>query len=145
MSAIIYASMSGNSEFVAEEVQRRIDGSELIHADGLTPERLATLGRVVAVIPTWGRGEIPADAERIAQALEGCGEDALAALEFALIAPGDRTYPDFCGGGLRFASLLKAHGARELQPPLTLDGIPMERHLDDIDAWLAALPQSVEN
>lgn len=132
---VLYASMSGNAEWLALEIAR-VQSIPSVHADLARVPDLADAGRVLAVMPTWGRGELPLDAGPLARAL-AAAPGALAGVAFGLIALGDRRYPDFCGGGLAFARLLVAAGASELAPPLLLDGAPVERHWGEVEHWLA--------
>lgn len=134
---IAYASMSGNSEFVAQQVQGRV-GGDVVHADDLTVERLKGTERALFVVPSWGDGEVPADAEPLYEALQQAGPGALPALRFALIAPGNRSYADFCGGGKRFAAALAGAGAQPIADPLLVDGA-IEPQLDAILAWVDGL------
>jgi len=132
---VLYASMSGNAEWLALEIARA-RSIPSVHADLARVPELARAGRVLAVMPTWGRGELPLDASPLVRAL-AAAPGALAGVAFAVVALGDRRYPDFCGGGLTFARLLVAAGASELAPPLLLDGAPAERHWGEVERWLA--------
>lgn len=138
---VFYASMSGNSEFLAGEIVRLLDeqgqAATLRHADTLDLDAIAAHERVIAVIPSWGDGELPADAEPLGEAL-AAREEPLT-LRYALVAPGDRSYPDFCGGGRRFAELLDGAGATAVGERLELDGGPVERHVEAVAAWLRQL------
>lgn len=143
---IAYASMSGNSEFLAGEVHGQLtdalgDAATLVHLDALGWETLTSTARALFVIPTWGSGEVPVDAEALYDRLRAPeSSGALDGLEFGLIAPGDRAYEDFCGGGKRFAEALKGAGATEAFSALLLDGNPIEQHLDVVAKWVEKLP-----
>jgi sulfite reductase (NADPH) flavoprotein alpha-component len=141
--------MSGNSEFLAEWIADALKAkstqAEVDHADALTLDRLGGLSDVIFVIPTWGSGEVPAPAEPLYMAMQAATPTvppALSHLRYAMVAPGDTTYPDFCGGAKRFDEAVARHGARRLGTILMLDGIPMEKHLDRLERWLNDVVQS---
>lgn len=146
---VIHASMSGNSEFLAEWIVDALKAkgiqASVEHADAVTLDRLASLNDAIFVIPTWGSGEVPAPAEPLYFAMQAASPTvppALAQLRYAMVAPGDTTYPDFCGGAKLFDEAVARHGARRLGTILMLDGIPMEKHLNRLERWLNDVVQS---
>jgi len=138
--------MSGNSQHLAEAIAgwwtegeptaapARSETTDLVPLSALQTTRVA-----IFVIPTWGQGEIPAPAEPLFAALQAAPEGSLAGLTYALVAPGDRSYPDYCGAGRLFDAALQRCGARRVGAILCLDGIPMERHYQPVMGWLGGV------
>lgn len=82
---------------------------------------LAAAGRALFVVSTYGDGEPPDEgrgfARRLMAAPAGLGH-----LDYAVLALGDREYPDFCGFGRRLEHWLQASGAQPLFERVELDG-----------------------
>jgi len=92
---------------------------------------------LLAVCSTSGDGDSPVDAREFIEHVP----PGVANVRFAVLAPGDKAYPNFCSAGHALASALAAKGARALLPVRELDG----ENPPAVDAWvrdvLAALPR----
>jgi sulfite reductase (NADPH) flavoprotein alpha-component len=150
---VIYASMSGNSEFLANQIADYLNEKHSIDAEArladlLSLEELSSMDFAVFVIPTWGRGEIPADAERLHDEIQHADGNPLTSLTFSLLAPGDKQYPDYCQAGKTFAQSLEDAGATKAADILMLDGIPVEKYEDDVkqwvDGWVEKIPAETQ-
>ena len=141
---IVYASMSGNSEFIAQAAAQALRDAALQPVD-VQPADLAPLdtilnaGSVLFVLSTWGQGEPPADAEPLLHAINTAPADALRPLRFAIIGLGDHRYPIFCGAAHLLADALVAKSACQIADPLLLDGVPVEQYADQVRQHVQAL------
>ena len=124
---IIYASQAGHAERLARLT------AQAFHAQGQMPRLLALNnwqpGQVhdgqlcLFVVSTYGEGE-PPDQGRLFAKSQLCSAipRRLPALEFAVLALGDRLYPDFCAFGRQLDTWLEQSGGRRAFPMLALDG-----------------------
>lgn len=122
---VIYASESGNSEKLANDV------AKLARKQGFKPKvvdfadlDLATLpkaGKLVAIAATWGEGEPPARAVRAYGELMGEGAPRLEGVEFAVLALGDTSYAEFCAIGKALDARFEALGAKRAAERIDLD------------------------
>ncbi len=121
---VVHASQTG----IAEELARRTaelltaGGRDASVADiaGLDAARLAAQRTALFVASTTGEGDAPDSAGRFA-AVEMAAPAALAGLQYAVLALGDRGYADYCGFGRRLDEWLAASGASALFERLDVD------------------------
>ncbi|MEQ8934581.1 MAG: flavodoxin domain-containing protein, partial [Amphiplicatus sp.] len=121
---VAHASQTG----IAEELARRT--AEMLTAGGrdanvvdiasLDAARLAAQRTALFVASTTGEGDAPDSAGRFA-ALVMSEPAALADLQYAVLALGDRGYTDYCGFGRRLDAWLAASGASALFERLDVD------------------------
>lgn len=119
---IAYASMSGNTEEIAdllkaklEQLGHSIDLREIEHTD--TKELLDYDAFLIGSY-TWGDGELPYEAEDFYEALPQVN---LSGKKAAVFGSGDTAYPQFCAAVDLFQQRLKEAGAE-----LTQEGIRIE-------------------
>jgi MioC protein len=115
---ILVGTMTGTADLVAEEVRDRLAaaGAEvrILPMDGLDAGVFAGGGTFLICTSTYGQGDVPDNAQGLFGALEAA-KPALGAVEYGVIALGDRTYAaTFCFGGKRFDALLTRLGARRI-------------------------------
>lgn len=108
--------MTGTAEMVAQEVQTALEAAghqcSIQMMDGLDASVFSGGGPFLVCTSTYGQGDVPDNAQALVNSLEGERPD-LAAVNYGIIALGDRTYKDtYCQGGLRFDKLLTELGAK---------------------------------
>lgn len=87
----------------------------------VAPRELVAFRRVLLIASTTGEGEVPDQGKIFLARLDGARLDGVS---FALLALGDRSYAQFCGGGERLRDALVAAGATEAMPPARADREP---------------------
>jgi sulfite reductase (NADPH) flavoprotein alpha-component len=115
---IVYASESGNSEKLANDLAKaaRKNGLKptLIDMADLEPSDLTKAKRLVFIAATWGDGEPPARAVHAYAELMGEGTPRLDGVEFGVLALGDTAYAEFCAIGKKIDERLAALGGKRV-------------------------------
>lgn len=75
---------------------------------------------LLIITSTTGNGELPARLQPLHDALQHPSANTIE-LRYALLALGDSTYPNFCGGGRMLAKALDRSGATAMASSLELD------------------------
>jgi len=130
---VVYASQTGTAESLARQAASALAGEgniRCIALDQLTSEALQAGGRFLFVVSTHGQGEAPDNGRRFVSRCLGQPLD-LSAMEFALLALGDRSYEHFCAFGQALAEWLAARGARQRFGPILVDRLDRP----SLDAW----------
>jgi sulfite reductase (NADPH) flavoprotein alpha-component len=110
---VVHASQTGHAERLARLSAMAFPGATLCPLANLSVERLRNARRALFVVSTYGEGYAPDRARRFEAQLMGAPID-LDGLDYAVLALGDREYPDFCAFGHRLDTWLYASGARRL-------------------------------
>lgn len=122
---IVYASESGNSEKLANDLAKiaRKNGLKpaVIDMADLDAAALTSAKRLVFIAATWGEGEPPARAIRAYNELMGDAAPRLDGIEFGVLALGDTAYVEFCAIGKKIDERLAALGAKRVVDRLDLD------------------------
>ncbi len=138
--SVVYASQTGAAESLARQAVEslaRTGEVACLPLDQLDVERLQAGGRFLFVVSTHGQGEVPDNGRHFVRRVMNESVD-LSAVEFGLLALGDRNYPDFCAFGRRLSAWLIGHGARAGFAPIEVDRLDAEalaiwrRHLIDL-------------
>lgn len=105
--AILYGSSLGNTQFVAQKIQRYFPDALLASVSDVKLEELSSFDLVILGTSTWGVGNMQDDFELF---VTGLLKTNLAGKQFALFGLGDQNnYPDsFCNGMGKLYHLLKA-------------------------------------
>ncbi|WP_029556530.1 sulfite reductase flavoprotein subunit alpha [Xanthobacter sp. 91] len=132
---VAHASQTGTAARLAGAVfEGLIAGGEkatLAPLGALKPADIARFPLVLLVASTTGEGEVPDGARAFLKRLKASG---LKGIRFAMLALGDRSYANFCGGGRRLREALLAAGAVEALPLREADGDPSGAFLAWVDA-----------
>ncbi|AIY06845.1 flavodoxin [Planococcus sp. PAMC 21323] len=106
-TAIIYASVTGNTEQLAEMLQtamlHRGISVELYRIEEFSIEDLPFFDCVLIGTYTWGSGEIPAEMHELYKAIEELEKKEL---KTAVFGTGDSFFAEFCGAVDRFRDML---------------------------------------
>lgn len=139
---IFVGTVYGNALMVAEEAEPLLAdlGHQVkIFEDPTLDDWQRYADQVVLVITsTTGQGNLPDSIAPLFQAIK----DKLGhqpALRYGVIALGDSSYEDFCGGGKSFDALLQEHNATRLGEVLLVDATeypePEELTSPWVEAW----------
>ena len=105
--AIVYSSVTGNTEKLAEMVQEAAQNQgitiEVYPVDEFPLSQLHWLDVVMIGTYTWGNGEIPEEMHSLYQAIEKLGRKEL---RTAVFGTGDSFFAEFCGAVDRFRDML---------------------------------------
>ncbi len=118
---VAYASQTGSAERIARLTAQALPGAAALPIASLTAEQLARIDRLFVVASTYGEGEPPDAARGFARTMARTPTD-LSHLSYAVLALGDREYPDFCAFGHRIDQWLHSGGAQRLFDAIEQDG-----------------------
>lgn len=126
--AIVYASITGNTKELAEELYERFLGQP-VEVDIYKIEEFPFLHLrhfdVIAIgTYTWGDGEIPEEMRGLYQAFESFGKKNIVT---AVFGTGDSFYPRYCGAVDLFRDMLYVH--TNLAATLKVELTPQVRDL----------------
>ncbi|MBV8041182.1 flavodoxin [Pluralibacter sp.] len=119
---IFVGTMYGNALLVAEEAQTLLEaqGHKVkVFEDPEVGDWESYQGKYALVITsTTGQGDLP---DSIVPLFQGIQDMYQPHLRYGIIALGDSTYANFCGGGKRFDALLQEQGAQRIGDMLMID------------------------
>jgi sulfite reductase (NADPH) flavoprotein alpha-component len=122
---IAFASQAGQAEQLALKTAAlmRQAGAEvtLQSLARLNPERLRHHHRILFIVSTFGEGDAPDSARAFAKRMQFESGEALAHVEYAMLALGDRNYVKFCGFGHTLDHWLRNRGAHAAFPMVEVD------------------------
>ncbi|MEW6256696.1 MAG: sulfite reductase flavoprotein subunit alpha [Pseudomonadota bacterium] len=121
---IAFASQSGTAERLAWQSAGALQASGLpvtvAPLASLGPDAFGAARKALFVVSTFGEGEPPDQARAFARRMERA-DAGLAALDYGVLALGDRTYEQFCGFGRALDDWLRAKGATPLFARIEMD------------------------
>jgi sulfite reductase (NADPH) flavoprotein alpha-component len=117
---VAYASQTGTAERIARLTAQALPGAAALPVAALDRAMLGQIERLLVIASTYGEGEPPDRARGFARMLAETPPD-LSHLHYAVLALGDREYPDFCAFGHRIDHGLHAAGASRLFDPIEVD------------------------
>jgi len=108
-TAIFYGSSLGNTQFVAEKIQKALPAADCVAVNDLTVSQILKYDNIILGTSTWGVGNLQDDFELFVDLLLSID---MSEKTFALFGLGDQhTYPDtFCNGMGKLYSLLADKG-----------------------------------
>ena len=119
---IFVGTMYGNSLLVAEEAETILGGlghQAKVFEDPMVSDWESYTGKYVLVVTsTTGQGDLPDSIVPLFNDLQDMYQPHL---RYGIIALGDSTYANFCGGGKRFDALLQEQGAQRIGDMLMID------------------------
>lgn len=119
-----YASQTGQAERLALQSAAALQKAGVavhVHSlEKLTPPQLGKYRRALFVASSFGEGEPPDPARRFSRMLHDQSE-ALAHMQYAVLALGDKNYVQFCGFGQALDQRLRVLGAQPLHPIIEVD------------------------
>ena len=122
---ILWGSQTGNAEGLGKKLGKALAAKghspTLRNMADVSTEDLTTSEHVLIITSTYGDGEPPDNAAALHAALHATDAPALSSVNFAVLALGDSSYPDFCKCGHDFHTRLAALGAKPLVPIVESD------------------------
>ncbi|MGC9270784.1 diflavin oxidoreductase [Acidiphilium sp.] len=117
---VLYATESGNAEALAaaaaHDAQKRGFAVKLLDMADIDIASLRDAVNLLIITSTWGEGEPPQRAAPFMRALLADTAPRLEGVGFAVLALGDRSYPQFCETGRQIDARLETLGARRVAP-----------------------------
>ncbi|WP_404328713.1 flavodoxin domain-containing protein [Mesobacillus maritimus] len=108
--AIVYASITGNTRELAEELYERFLAQQvevdIYKIEEFPFSHLSHFDVIAIGTYTWGDGEIPEEMRGLYQAFESCGKKTIVT---AVFGTGDSFYPRYCGAVDLFRDMLYVH------------------------------------
>ncbi len=143
---IFVGTMYGNSLLVAEEAQAQLEAlghKARVYEDPHSGDWEAYTGKYVLVVTsTTGQGDLPDSIMPLFDALKYMYQPHM---RYGIIALGDSTYANFCGGGKKFDALLQEQGAKRIGEMLMIDASetpePEAESAPWVEQWATLLDQ----
>ncbi|PPT76939.1 sulfite reductase [Xanthomonas arboricola pv. populi] len=122
---IVWASQTG---FARELAQRSVAalqsagvGAHALPIEAVDSDRLARVPRLLCIVSTTGEGDAPDHAQAAERAWLADHAQDLTAVQYAVLALGDRGYTHYCAFGRRLDDRLQARGATRLFERIEVD------------------------
>jgi len=143
---IAYASMSGNTEEIAELIKSNlepfgydIDIEEIEHLD---IQKLVEYDGILLGVYTWGNGDLPYEVEDFYDEIENVD---LTGKKAAIFGSGDRSYPEFCAAVDLLEEKLELSGAEIVQKGLKIELAPeAEEDIEQCNSFAISFSKSIE-
>ena len=120
---IFVGTMYGNSLLVAEEAEAILSGlghKATVYEDPQVNDWESYTGKYVLVVTsTTGQGDLPDSIVPLFQGIKDIGYQP--DVHYGIIALGDSSYANFCGGGKQFDALLQEQSAQRVGDMLLID------------------------
>ncbi|MEG8130814.1 sulfite reductase flavoprotein subunit alpha [Xanthomonas hortorum] len=147
---IVWASQTGFARELAERsvaaLQSAGVGAYALPLDAVDVDQLTRVPRLLCIVSTTGEGDAPDHAQAAERDwLAGDAQD-LTAVQYAVLALGDRGYAQFCAFGRRIDDRLQARGATRLFERIEVDNADpramqqWQRRLAELTPALATQP-----
>lgn len=123
---LAYASQSGQAAQVAQRSSKQFISAGLdstcLTLNTLQAHHLERGGKILFVVSTYGDGNAPDNASLFARKVMSLPLS-LGNLQFAILALGDRSYPNFCSFAHKLSHWLRHCGAHPLFDPVEVDNM----------------------
>ena len=134
---IFVGTMYGNSLLVAEEAETILTGlghQAKVFEDPMVADWESYTGKYVLVVTsTTGQGDLPDSIVPLFNDLQDMYQPHL---RYGIIALGDSSYANFCGGGKRFDALLQEQSAQRIGDMLMIDASEHPEPEGESNPWV---------
>ena len=138
-----FGTETGNSELLAMDAQKKAKEydieSKCACLEDVEVDDLKLVDHLVIVVSTWGDGEQPDNAQDLYDAVEELNEDALSAVNFAILALGDTAFDLFCEAGIQWDELLEKKGGQRFHDRIDCD----TDYDDEAEEWIDIVMEKV--
>jgi sulfite reductase (NADPH) flavoprotein alpha-component len=114
----LYGSQTGSSEGLAYKFSKSLKNrgfdSQVLSMEAYASRDLAAEKNLILITSTYGDGEMPDNAQALWSFLSSDQAPQLSQTSFAVLALGDRNYPQFCEAGVLFDRRLAELGSKRL-------------------------------
>tara|TARA_Y100001937_G_scaffold42591_1_gene60291 strand:- start:382 stop:825 length:444 start_codon:yes stop_codon:yes gene_type:complete len=122
---ILWASMYGNAEYVAQRVEKLAEEKEfqveMLELNDVTMDSLSKMENVAVVTSTTGYGDLPTNGDWFWEDLKKTDID-LSNVRYSVCALGDRSHAHFCNAGKKVDERFIELGAKKLLDRQECDG-----------------------
>src|SRR2546427_5585093 len=122
---ILYGSQTGTAEKlarqVAKEAKTRGGGARVVDAAAHSTLDWKAEKNLLVVTSTYGDGDMPDNAQNFWDWLNTEAANAIAHVNFSVLALGDTNYEHFCAAGKKVDARLEALGAKRIHPRTDCD------------------------
>ncbi|WP_211744914.1 flavodoxin [Paenibacillus sp. Marseille-Q4541] len=132
---IVYASLTGNTEEIADLIAAGIKGSDhkvvMKTSEECRADELLNYDGALIGLYTWGDGDLP---DEFLDFYEELDEIDLTGYPIALFGSGDTSYDLFCGAVDTAEAKVKERGAVVKEPSLKIEYSPLDEEKNDCRA-----------
>lgn len=142
---VLYGSLTGNTEFVANQIADFLNHhhikNDLFNAQEFSPKNILTYDLLILGSSTWDYGQFQED---FAAFFEEIKELAFNNKQFIVFGCGDSGYENFCKAVDLIEDFLTLKQAKKIGDSLKIDGYPQQSTNQQlINAWLTTLVKSL--
>ena len=142
---ILFGTTSGNSELIADELAKKLDGRgisyQLTNTEKVIPEILYEIDILLLLMSTDGDGEPPWMAEDLYNYLDNKSISDFYHLSYSVLALGDSCYDNFCQAGKDFDLMLAKLGAQKIAARVDCD----EHFWPEAEEWIKDVCSVIEH
>lgn len=145
---LLTGSVFGAALLTADEIETALieKSHEVLRPDPQTVEALTddSIGFAVVCTSTTGTGDVPDDLIPLYTGLR-TEYPRITHLKYVVVALGDSSYDNFCGGGVTMDKAFADLGARQIRQPLKLDALEVTEPEEIASPWvIAAIEEAIE-
>ena len=138
---LVTGSVFGAAMLTADEIETKLTGEshEVIRPDPQTVAPLTdeSVEHLVVCTSSTGNGDVPDDLLPLYTGLR-TEYPRIIHLSYLVVALGDSSYDNFCGGGLTMDEAIRDLGAKQIKAPLTIDALEITEPEDVAPEWVLA-------
>ncbi|NCN44960.1 MAG: flavodoxin [Candidatus Pacebacteria bacterium CG10_big_fil_rev_8_21_14_0_10_36_11] len=143
---LLYGSLTGNTQYVAEQISEFLTQSgvthDLINANEFSPNEIQNYDLLILGSSTWDDGLLQYDFDAFFQEVQNMD---FTGKKFIAFGCGDSSYEHFCFAVDKIEEFWLSKNAEKIMDSLKIDGFPqMESNLEALQQWLAKLQNIVK-
>ncbi|MCZ0702747.1 flavodoxin I [Natronobacillus azotifigens] len=145
--AIVFTSMTGNTEEIAEIIAKHLKASDItvdmfqINYDDIMASDLSNYQAILFGTYTWGDGDLPYEVEDFSDDL---AEEDMSGKFVALFGSCDSYYPQYGTAIDRMAEQFQSIGATVIQPLLKVDLAPNEEDIERCEVFAKSFIEKIK-